>query len=101
VAAGGFHGRGSDQHKASARARGQNAAAGSVRPGYVFLHSAIDGYFRLAYTEHLADETAATTIGFFTRAKAFFAVHGITRLTRIVTDNGSNYRSDRFHRIVL
>ena len=35
--------------------------------GYVYLHSAVDGFSRLAYTEHLPDETAATTIGFFDR----------------------------------
>ncbi|WIE71583.1 IS481 family transposase [Curtobacterium sp. MCJR17_020] len=95
------HGRGSDQHRATGRARTKDRATGGKRPGYVFLHSAIDGYSRLAYTEHLPDETAATTIGFFTRARAFFQAHGITRLTRVVTDNGSNYRADRFHRIVL
>ena len=95
------HGRGSDEHKASARARTKDRTDGVARPGYAFLHSAIDGYSRLAYTEHLPDEKASTTIGFFHRAKAFFAAHGITRLTRVVTDNGSNYRANAFHTVVL
>lgn len=90
------HGRGSDQAKAVDRAKAKGA-----RAGYVYLHSAVDGFSRLAYTEALPNETAATTIAFWSRARAFFAAHGITRLTRVVTDNGSNYRAKDFHRTVL
>ena len=72
-----------------------------ARAGYVHLHSAVDGFSRLAYTEHLGDETAATTIGFFHRARAFFAAHGITRITRVITDNGPNYISQVTVRQVL
>lgn len=82
-----LHGRGSK------RARHQRA-------GYTYLHSAIDGYSRLAYTETLENATAATTIAFFSRARAFFAAHDITRLVRVVTDNGSNYRAKTFVRHV-
>ena len=39
---------------------------------------------------------ASTTIGFFYRARTFFAAHGITRLVRVVTDNGANYRARTF-----
>jgi transposase len=88
-----LHGRGTDQHKANDRARTAGAKA-----GYVYLHSAIDGYSRLAYTEHLPDETAHTAIGFWARARAWLAAHGITRITRVVTDNGSCYRSAAFAR---
>jgi transposase InsO family protein len=87
------HGRGSDQHRASDRAK-----AGGAKAGYVYLHSAVDGYSRLAYTEPLPDEKAATAIGFFARARAFFAAHGITRLTRVITDNGACYRAAAFTR---
>jgi len=90
------HGRGSAQAKAAQRAK-----AGGARGGYVYLHSIVDGYSRLAYTEELPDEKATTTIAFFARAKAFFAAHGITRLVRVVTDNGSNYRAKDFTRTVL
>ena len=85
------HGRGSAQHKANDRAKTAGA-----RAGYVYLHSAIDGFSRLAYTEHQPDETARTAIGFWARARAWFAAHGITRITRVVTDNGSCYRSKAF-----
>ena len=83
------HGRGSKKALASKRAHKQ-------RVGYTYLHSAVDGFSRLAYTEALDDETEKTTIGFFARARAYFAAHGITRLVRVVTDNGSNYRASRF-----
>jgi len=87
------HGRGSAADKVAQRAKAKGA-----RAGYVYLHSAIDGYSRLGYTEHLRDEKASTTIGFFHRARAFFAAHGITRMVRVITDNGPNYTSRAFHR---
>ncbi len=85
------HGRGSQKALASKRAH-------KHRVGYTYLHSVIDGFSRLAYTEALENETAATTIGFFHRAREFFAAHGITRISRLVTDNGVNYTSRAFHR---
>lgn len=100
------HGRGSAQDRAAGNAKDRAARAAtrtgvpSTRGGYVFLHSAIDGYSRLAYTEHLPDERAVTTIGFFHRARAFFAAHGIARIVRVITDNGSNYRAATFTRTV-
>lgn len=87
------HGRGSDQHRATDRAK-----VAGARAGYVFLHSAVDGFSRLAYTEALTDEKAATAIAFFARARAFFHAHGIRRLTRVITDNGSCYRANAFTR---
>jgi transposase InsO family protein len=49
-------------------------------------------YSRLAYAEVLNDEKATTAIGFLRRALAFFARYGIS-VERILTDNGSAYRS--------
>ena len=60
--------------------------------GYCYVHSAVDGYTRLAYSEALDDETAATALAFWARARTFFAGHGIT-VERVLTDNGSAYRS--------
>lgn len=51
-------------------------------------------------TEHLPNETAATTIGFLCRARAFFAADSIRRLVRVVTDNGANYTAAAFTRTV-
>jgi transposase InsO family protein len=60
--------------------------------GWEFVHVAVDDHTRLAYAEVLADEKAATAIGFLRRAIAFFAAHAIT-VERVMTDNGSAYRS--------
>jgi Integrase core domain len=59
------HGRGSEHAKAVDRAK-----VAGVRGGYVYLHSAVDGYSRLVYTEALDDEKAITAIGFVHRATA-------------------------------
>jgi len=60
--------------------------------GWEYVHIAIDDATRLAYAEVLADEKATTAIGFLARAVAFFERHGIT-VERLLTDNGSPYRS--------
>ena len=87
------HGRGSAQALAGDRAK----AAGAKR-GYVYLHSAVDGFSRLAYTEQLPDEKASTAAAFWQRARRFFATHGIEKIHRVVTDNGAFYRSTEFAR---
>lgn len=89
------HGRGSDQAKKVERVKTTGA-----RAGYVYLHSAVDGFSRLAYTEVLADEKASTAIGFMHRARVFFAAHGITHIHRVVTDNGSCYRAKDFAKVL-
>jgi transposase InsO family protein len=60
--------------------------------GWEFVHVAIDDATRLAYVEVLADERALTAIGFLRRAVKHFASYGIT-VERLITDNGSGYRS--------
>lgn len=100
------HGRGSEQDKAADRAahaagrKGRGGRRAGTKAPSTYIHSAIDGYSRLAYTECHDDETAATAIGFLSRARAFFTAHGITRYTRIVTDNGPCYTSKAFTRHV-
>lgn len=60
--------------------------------GWECVHVAVDGATRLAYVEVLPDERTETVIGFLRRALAHYAVNGIT-VERILTDNGSAYRS--------
>ena len=69
-------------------------AAGRVRGtvGWECVHVAIDDCTRLAYAEVLPDEKASTAIAFLRRACAFYRRHGITP-ERLLTDNGSAYRS--------
>lgn len=63
--------------------------------GHHFLHTAIDGYSRLAYSEILADERKETAAQFWIRANAWFTQSGIT-VQNVLTDNGSCYRSHTF-----
>ena len=63
--------------------------------GYAFLHHAVDDHSRLAYSEILADERKETAAAFWGRANRFFLAHGIT-VKRVLTDNGSCYRSKLF-----
>ena len=60
--------------------------------GWDFVHVAIDDATRLAYAEVLSDERATTAVAFLGRALEFFARYGIT-VERVMTDNGSPYRS--------
>lgn len=59
----------------------------------MYLHSAVDGFSRLAYTEALSAEKASTAIGFMNRARACFAAHGSGTSISVVTANGSRYRA--------
>ena len=63
--------------------------------GHHFLHTAIDGHSRLAYSELLTDQRKDTAAAFWLRANAWFAECGIT-VRKVLTDNGSCYRSGAF-----
>jgi transposase InsO family protein len=82
-------GRNSSAHRDPARPR---RVHGRPNLGYSYLHNAVDDHSRLAYTEILPDETKQTAAAFWTRAQAFFQAAGIT-VKRVLTDNGSCYRS--------
>jgi transposase InsO family protein len=60
--------------------------------GWEFVHVCVDDATRLAYVEVLADEKATTAAGFLRRAVAFYRRHGIS-VERVMSDNGSCYRS--------
>ena len=63
--------------------------------GWDHVHVAIDDHSRLAYAEVCTDECAPTTVAFTQRAIDFFDAAGI-QVKRILTDNGSAYRSRVF-----
>jgi transposase InsO family protein len=67
----------------------------SYKAGWEFVHVCIDDYSRLAYVEILEDEKGPTTVGFLKRALAWLAGHGV-KVQRVMTDNGTNYRSNVF-----
>lgn len=59
------------------------------------VHVAVDDATRLAYVEVLGDDRKDTTTGFLLRVLRWFRDQGI-RTERVMTDNGSAYRSGRF-----
>jgi transposase InsO family protein len=75
--------------------RNKTKTPANRRPGYAHLHNAVDDHSRLAYTEILEDEKKETAAGFWERANAYFNSAGIT-VKRVLTDNGSCYRSHAF-----
>jgi hypothetical protein len=81
-------------HRMTGSKRGQanRGPDGRRTAGWEFVHVAVDDATRLAYVEVLGDEKALTAIGFLRRAVAFFESHGMT-IERVMTDNGSAYRS--------
>jgi transposase InsO family protein len=77
----------STQTKRRSRARG----------GYSHIHTAIDAYSRLAYSEFAGPESTLNCVAFLDRAVAWFAAQGIT-IERVLTDNGNGYRSTAWAR---
>jgi transposase InsO family protein len=64
----------------------------SAKIGFDYVHSLVDDYSRLAYSEVLADEKGPTCAGFLARAAIYFTAHGIDRIERVMTDNAWAYR---------
>jgi transposase len=60
--------------------------------GFAFIHSAVDAYSRVAYSEIHDAENQITCTAFLRRAHRWFAEHGVT-IERVLTDNGTGYRS--------
>lgn len=63
--------------------------------GWEYLHVAVDDYSRVAYVELLPDEGQEAARRFRRGALRWFRAHGV-RVRRILTDNGSAYRSRSF-----
>ena len=80
-------------HRITGNRRGQKKGI-----GWDLVHVCIDDASRLAYTEILADEKKESACAFLIRALAFFARHGVA-VERVMTDNGSAYRSHDFREL--
>ena len=80
------------------KVHGRQAARRSKRQrvGYAFVHSAVDDFSRLAYSEVLSDEKGPTCAAFWRRARAFYAAHGVV-VERVMTDNAFAYRGEKFN----
>lgn len=77
------------------RVTGTRVGCRNRNAGWDFVHVAVDDATRLAYVEVLEDERKTTTTGFLLRALRWFRDRGIA-VERVMTDNGSAYRSRRF-----
>ena len=64
--------------------------------GMSYVHSAIDAYSRLAFSEIHDDEKGVTCAAFFERAQSWFADHGIDTIDAVLTDNARNYLGKDF-----
>jgi transposase InsO family protein len=70
-------------------------ARDSEGAGWEYVHVCVDDYSRVAYVEVLPDERKESAVAFLQRAVRWFARFGI-RIRRLLTDNGSCYRSRLF-----
>ena len=78
--------------KAHGRGTVNSYAHKVARIGFDYVHSAVDDYSRLAYSEILPDEKGATCASFLARAADYFTAHGLTTIERVITDNHFSYR---------
>ena len=83
-------------HRVHGRAQARKARGKYARTGYTYLHTAIDDYSRVAYTEALPDESGRTCAAFWRRATAWFAARGVI-IERVLTDNHFSYRGLLFN----
>lgn len=72
--------------------RGQGNRHRDRRVGFDYVHSLVDDHSRLAYSEVLPDEKGTTCAAFLERAIGYFAVHGITTIEQLMTDNAWAYK---------
>jgi transposase InsO family protein len=79
-------------HRITGDRAGQSNSRGV---GWEYLHLAIDDHSRVAYTEILPDETRRSCLRFLFNALRFFRAHGV-KVQRIMTDNGTSFRSLRY-----
>lgn len=77
-------------HRITGERRGQARGI-----GWEFVHVCIDDCSRVTYAEVLGDEKGVTVAAFLRRAVAWFRRRGV-RVRRVLTDNGTGYRSRVF-----
>jgi transposase InsO family protein len=83
-------------HRPGHRVTG-NRQIDSPGAGWQFLHVAIDDHARVAYGELYRDERGLSAARFLARLVGYYRRLGI-KIVRVLTDNGSAYRSKRFRR---
>jgi transposase InsO family protein len=81
-------------HRITGDRTGQSNARGI---GWEFVHVCIDDASRIAFSRVMKDEKKASAVAFLKAAVAYYASLGVT-IERVMTDNGSCYRSKAFAR---
>ena len=77
------------------RVTGDRQAGRSRGAGWEFVHVCIDDASRVAFSQIHPDETKESAVPFLKAAVAYYASLGVT-VARVMTDNGSCYRSHAF-----
>lgn len=80
------------------RRRQSNQRANGTAPGWEYVHVAIDDHSRVAYSDIFTNEKKESAIAHLKAAVAYYRLLGVT-VTRVMTDNGSCYRSKAFARV--
>jgi len=83
--------------QAGHRATGARQGCRNVGAGWEFVHVAIDDHSRIAFAKIMPSEKRGSAIAFLTAAIAYYASLGI-KVERVMTDNGSCYKSFAFRR---
>jgi transposase InsO family protein len=81
-------------HRITGDRTGQSNARGI---GWEFVHVCIDDASRIAFSRVMKNERKASAVAFLKAAVAYYASLGV-RIERVMTDNGSCYRSKAFAR---
>ncbi len=79
-------------HRITGDRTGQSTTRGA---GWEFVHVCIDDASRVAFSRIMQDERKASAVAFLKAAVAYYASLGVT-IERVMTDNGSCYRSRAF-----
>ena len=81
-------------HRITGDRTGQSKSRGI---GWEFVHVCIDDASRIAFSQILPNEKKESAVAFLQAAIAYYASLGVS-VTRVMTDNGSCYRSRAFAR---
>jgi transposase InsO family protein len=81
-------------HRITGDRKGQSSSRGV---GWEFVHVCIDDASRIAFSQVMKDEKKRSAVAFLKAAVAYYRSLGVT-VQRVMTDNGSCYRSKAFAR---
>lgn len=81
-------------HRVTGKRTGNASSRGS---GWEFVHVCIDDASRVAFSRIMPTESKESAVPFLKAAVAYYASLGVT-VARVMTDNGSCYKSDDFRK---